>query len=163
MLNTKGVQQQTCGFLLQCVCIRPTEIMDNFSGITIAGLLMKLLEILSAMSRNKYKINSHINDLQFGFTRKRSPSMASLIITEAIAEAKATRSPLYLISIDARKAFPVVDQFILRKKLYNSGLNSQMWTPANNIYVKPLEKIRWDNLESRTYELQRGVKQGSII
>ena len=139
------------------------KLMDNYRGITIAGLLMKLLEILWAMTGNEDKINSHINDLQFGFTRKRSPSMASLIITEAIAEAKATRSPLYLISIDARKAFDVVDHFILRKKLFHSGLDSQMWTLADNMYVKPMEKIRWDNMESRSYELQRGVKQGSII
>ena len=47
---------------------------------------------------------------------------AALLFTEAIAEARDTRSPLYTACIDASKAFDVVWHKSLLRKLYNSGL-----------------------------------------
>ena len=139
------------------------QVMDNYRGITIAGLLMKLLETLWALDDNDSIINSNISYLQCGFTKNRSPSYATLMITEAIADAKENKTPLYLISLDARKAFDVVDHFLLKKKLYQSGIEHQMWTLVDNMYINTKEKVRWNSLDSRTFHIQRGVKQGSVI
>ena len=139
------------------------QIMDNYRGITIAGLLLKLLETLWAMTENESTIGSQISSLQFGFTRNRSPGMASLLVTESIANAKADKTPLYVISLDARKAFDVVDHFLLKKKLFHSGISHGMWKLVDDMYVGSEEKIKWQNSMSRLYQVQRGVKQGSVI
>ena len=53
------------------------------------------------------------NDLQFSFTLGRSPSMASLVIAKALAEAKCTKSMLIAATLGARKAFDVVNHELL--------------------------------------------------
>ena len=56
--------------------------------------------------------------LQFGFTKELSPTMAALAITEAISDACDNRTTLYVIALDVRKAFNVVDHRMLLPKLY---------------------------------------------
>ena len=139
------------------------QIMDNYRGITIASILLKTIETLWISSGNEAKINNQISHLQFGFTNARSPSMASLLISESIAMSRANKTPLYIISLDARKAFDVVDHFILRKKIHNTNLPSNMWRMIDDLYVNTTECIRWMKEDSRSYKVQRGVKQGSVV
>ena len=101
--------------------------------------------------------------LQFGFTEGRSPTMASLILTEAISEAKATRTPLYVASLDAKKAFDVVDHDRLRIKLFNTGINRRIWDIIDDLYVGGQEVIRIGGMHSRQYAVRQGVKQGGIL
>ena len=48
------------------------------------------------------------NLLQKGFTKGTSATIAALLFTEATAEARDTKSPLYVACIDPSKAFDVV-------------------------------------------------------
>ena len=54
----------------------------------------------------------------------KSPSMASHMIT---SEAHNFKDPLYVASMDARKAFDVVNQQLLMKKLKNIGISNGLW------------------------------------
>lgn len=62
--------------------------------------------------------------LQSGFTKGTSSINSALIVTECINEAKDERRPLHLVTIDAQKAFDVVDHDILLTKLYEDGIRS---------------------------------------
>ena len=137
--------------------------MDNHRGITIAPVILKLMEKLWNLTGCESVINRQINELQYGFTKDMSPSMASLIITEAIANAKTEKQPLFIISLDARKAFDVVDHGILRKKLLLSGVTGDMWSIIDDLYRNSKERIRWKDAYSRPFEVKRGVKQGSLV
>ncbi len=68
-------------------------------------LLTKVLE--HVIVHMKY-LDAEQHPLQYGFTSGRSPSMAALICTEAIAEAMDTRKPLFVAAIDTQKAFDTV-------------------------------------------------------
>ena len=68
------------------------RIQDNHRGITIAPIITKVLETICPESGLSTDIKT--NGLQFGFAIGKSPSMATLLVTEAIAEAKANRTPL---------------------------------------------------------------------
>ena len=62
------------------------------------------------------------NKLQRGFTKGVSPTNAALILTEAIAESKDTKRPIYATFVDATKAFDVVWHSSMLVKLFNYGL-----------------------------------------
>ena len=137
--------------------------MDNYRGITMASVILKVIEMMWLHNKNEDSINGKISQLQFGFTVNRSPTMASLLLTEAMLEAKTTRKTLHIISLDAKKAFDVVDHAILKKKLYHMDLQPRMWRLIDDLYLNSSEVVRWKGEDSRKYFIQRGVKQGSII
>ena len=110
--------------------------MDNYRGITIAPILLKILEILCMDLGLEETIQEEISCQQVGFTKNRSPSMASLVITETVAEAKYMKIPLYVASLDARKAFDVVNHYRLKTKLYNTQTLASLWTLIDDLYQK---------------------------
>ena len=89
--------------------------------------------------------------------------MASLIITEAIAEARERRETLVSASLDARKAFDVVNHYKLKAKLFNTKLKKPIWSIVDDLYVGGSEVFRWKGEYSRPYSIGQGVKQGGIL
>ena len=59
--------------------------------------------------------------LQRGFTRKSSSMNAALLISEMQNEAKDRREPLTLVTLDAAKAFDMVWQSSLLRKIFLGG------------------------------------------
>ena len=142
---------------------KDSSLMDNYRGITIAPILLKVLEYICMEDNLKEEIDGLQSDLQVGFTNNRSPSMASLIITEAIADSRKSKRPLVITSLDARKAFDVVNHYQLKVKLFNSNINPKWWEIIDNLYVDSNECVRWKGQDSRHYKVNQGVKQGSLI
>ena len=70
-------------------------------------------------------LDANTSGLQFGFTEGHSPAMASLVVKEAIAESRESKTQLFIASLDARKAFDVVSQPILKMKLLKTRLLSE--------------------------------------
>ena len=89
--------------------------------------------------------------------------MATLLVTEAIAEAKANRTPLYIATLDARKAFDVINHQVLKTKLYNSPICGRLWNMIDDLYTGGNEVIRWNGKYSSPYQVKQGVKQGGIF
>ena len=142
---------------------KDARIKDNYRGITVSSIILKTVELICLRLEMEHLIDKNTNDLQFGFTKCRSPSMASLLITESIAEAMQEKQGLYIASLDARKAFDVVSQNILLNKLHELGTSSTIWEIINSIYTDSKEVVRWKGLDSRPYCVLQGVKQGSIL
>lgn len=139
------------------------KVKDNYRGITIASIFLKVLETVCLQEEIGEIADSNLNELQFGFTKNRSPSMASLLISESIAEARSSKSQLFAASLDAKKAFDVVSQPILMNKLSALQLSGAMWETVNHIYTDSTEVVRWAGQDSRNYQVRQGVKQGSIL
>ena len=76
-------------------------IQDHHRGIAIAPLLGKVLEIVCMRSGYGKLPN---NKLQFGFTDERAPTMASLTVTEACADARINKTALYGAPLDGKKS-----------------------------------------------------------
>ena len=136
--------------------------MDNYRGITISAILCKILESVCLSCGIDLSISSTTNPLQCGFSKGKSPAMASLMITEAAAAAKVSRVPLYVASLDARKAFDVVNHTLLKKKLFYTNTSKGLWRVIDDMYVDSCEVIRWKGADSEQYIVEKGVKQGSI-
>jgi hypothetical protein len=142
---------------------KDNRLLDNHRGITIESIFMKTLEIMVANLELRHKIDYLTNNLQVGFTRDRSPSMASLLITEALAETNTQRKPLFIATLDARKAFDVCRHDILRMKLHQINVSGGVWGLVDGMYTNAMECVRWMGQDSDIFSTQQGVKQGSII
>ena len=86
----------------------PTS-MDNYRGITVTSVFGKLFETL--LLTRMTDLNHNQSDLQYGFTKGLTPTMASLILSEAEMDARMRKRPLYIATLDTQKAFNVVDQY----------------------------------------------------
>jgi hypothetical protein len=136
---------------------------DNYRGITVAPIILKVLELVCLKHELQETIDSRVNHLQFGFSSGKSPSMASLLITEAVNDASINKKSLYIASLDAWKAFDVVDQQLLLRKLHEAGTSTSMWKMIDSMYQDSEEVIKWNGKTSRPYTTQLGVKQGGIL
>ena len=98
----------------------PTN-MDNYRGITVTPIIGKLFE--SVLLPRLEQSLEH-SSLQFGFTKGLSPIMSALLVSEARAEAKINScKPLFLVTLDSRKAFDVMNHIIMLDKLYEAGIH----------------------------------------
>jgi hypothetical protein len=131
----------------------------NYRGITITPILGKILEHV-LLQRLKNVLPA--NDLQYGFTSKRSPLMAAVCVTEAIAQAS-QKNPVYIVTLDAAKAFDTVDHEILLQKLACIGTQQGIWEAVTNLYDSPREFVVAHGLKSREYAVNQGVRQGGVL
>ena len=107
--------------------------LDNYRGITATPIIGKLFEsvFLPRLSESFDQ-----SSLQFGFTKGLSPVMSALIVSEARAEVKLNScAPLFLVTLDSRNAYDVVNHTIMLDKLYESGIDPTLWTIVKDLYT----------------------------
>ena len=122
---------------------KPSKKPDSYRRITVSSILGKVLEKhLLAVSKEVLKDGQ--DPLQFGFTEKCSPSLCALLITEASAEAKDARTPLYLTFLDSSKAFDLVDHDVMLNALHDQGITGNTWHLYNNMYSEITARVKCD-------------------
>ena len=89
--------------------------------------------------------------------------MATLLFSEARVEARDNKQGLFVASLDARKAFHVVDHSLMKLKLYQTSLPKKLWAVIDDVYLGGQECVRWEGLDSTFYTVEQGVKQGAIM
>ena len=90
--------------------------------------------------------------------------MSALIVSEARAEVKGnTLTPLFLVTLDSKKAFDVVNHIILLHKLYENGIRPSLWTIVNDMYSGLTTRMKWLNELSDSFPIKQGVRQGGIL
>ncbi|CAC5412024.1 unnamed protein product [Mytilus coruscus] len=131
--------------------------MDNYRGITVTPIISKLFEssILPCLSDIFL-----LSTLQFGFTEGLCMLMAVFIINEARAETKHTTfDSLFLMTVDSKKAFDVVDHIIMMDKFYENIPNSSLWTVIKDFYSGLTSKVKWKGIFSHSFSIKQGVRQ----
>ena len=136
--------------------------MGNYRGITITATLGKIIEHI-LQETSKPALGQLTSGLQFGFTAGRSPSMATLCLTEVIANAKDLKEPLYVATLDAQKAFDVVCHDKLKLKLFHAGVRNTNWLMIDSLYTDCKEVVRWQGNYSDPYNVHQGVRQGGVL
>ncbi|VDI42011.1 Hypothetical predicted protein [Mytilus galloprovincialis] len=81
----------------------------------------------------------------------------------SINEAKDKNECLILITLDAEKAFDVVDHMHLSWKLYHQGINGASWLLIKERYNKTTTQDKSQGYISETFVNEQGVKQGGIL
>ena len=134
---------------------------SSHRGITVTALLGKLIEHV-LLDIGGSRLRNHISQLQFGFEQGKSPAMATLCLSEAAAHARDTKQQPYVTTLDAVKAFDVVNHNLLKQKLHHSGIRGQLWSMLDDLYLGCTESVKWRGALSRSYQVNQGVRQGGI-
>ena len=132
---------------------------SNYRGIIVTSVIGKLLEKAWLLRANPV-ILSKQNRLQRGFTAHCSSTNAALMITEAIAEAKDCKKPLYITFLDVTKAFDVVQHSILMDEIHRMGIQGDLWLILKQLYNRPTTSLKWKSTISEPFTIQQGVRQG---
>ena len=73
------------------------------------------------------------------------------------------RKPLILATLDAQKAFDVVDHCILLRKLYFDGITGDDWLLLNDMYADLTSIVKWEANLSSPINIRQGVRQGGVL
>ena len=95
--------------------------------------------------------------LQFGFTKGVPCNTAAMLLTEAIAHHRDTKTPIYLTFMDASKAFDVVDHDCILNHLYNQGITGDLWYMYDSLYSNISSVIKWQGDLSEPFQEGQGI------
>jgi hypothetical protein len=100
--------------------------------------------------------------LQRGFTENASPLNAAIVLEEEYREYEDLPG-FFLVLLDAKSAFDVVDLKMLLKKVYLTGMNPASWSLIDDLHHNTKACIKWMNELSEEFPIFQGVKQGGIL
>ena len=101
--------------------------------------------------------------MQFGFKPQSSTIMCSTILIETIEYYVFNHSPVYVLLIDASKAFDRVCHSKLFELLHHHNVCPIILRLLYNIYSRSEMQVKWKNSLSSTFKLLNGVKQGGVF
>ena len=134
----------------------------NYRGITVTPVILKVLEHILNRRHNEI-LNPSQSRLQRGFTTGCSSLNAAVIVSECIQESKNTKQNLLFTTLDAQKAFDVVDQNLLLRRLYLDGIHGDDWLLIKDLYTDCSSRVKWAGLQSDPVNLRQGVRQGGVL
>ena len=131
----------------------------NYRGITVLSILGKVLEKV-LQDRTESLLTRNQSRLQRGFTKKSSSVNAALLISEVQNEAKDKGE---LVTLDAAKAFDVVWQASLLRKIYHEGVDGTLWLTLSSMYSNAVTSVKWGPHVSSSFPIGQGVRQGGFL
>lgn len=138
---------------------KPEKNPDSYRRITMASTVGKVVE-KEMMKQTKPASRKKQDPLQYGFTEECSPAICSLMVTEAIAEARDLDQQLFIAFMDSAKAFDVVDHTILLNAMYDLEIDPHLWRVYHDMYAEVLSRVRVNGELSRVIKEGRGIRQG---
>ena len=139
---------------------KPAKDQNSYRRITINSIIGKITE-KELVRRMKPILSKSQNPLQTGFTEKCSPSNGAVLITEAIAEATEQKKELYIVTLDARKAFDVVWQESALIAMSEQGITGRIWMAFVDMYDRVTSKVCINGQLSREIKETVGIRQGA--
>lgn len=68
---------------------------------------------------------------------------------------------IFLITLDAHKAFDKLNHEILFNKFYQDGITDDLWTLLRNMYSDMSLQVKWNNQLKDKILLEQGIRQVS--
>ena len=133
---------------------------DNFRGICLQSVLCKILDIFM-LKREKNTLNT--SNSQFGFKEALSANMATSVVTETTDYYLNNGGNVYILALDATKAFDRVDFNKLFMVLKQRSLNPLYTRLLFNMYINQTVRVKYNNAYSDYFSVSNGVKQGGVI
>ena len=100
---------------------------------------------------------------QFAYKEGYSTSLCSFLVAETIQYYKSNGSNVFMLSLDATKAFDLVQYSKLFKLLIERNICPLLIRFIINIYLSSLAIVKWNGAQSEPFKLNNGVKQGGVI
>ena len=133
---------------------------SNYRAIALSSIFSKILDKIILKQQTEHLKTS---DLQFGFKNKSSTVMCSTALIETVEYYVDSGSPVYVLLIDASKAFDRVCHATLFNILNDQNVCPTVTRLLFNMYSHSDMRVRWKNSLSTSFALQNGVKQGGVL
>ena len=133
---------------------------DNYRAIALSSPLAKVFDWIIL---NKQSSVFETCDLQFGFKAKSSTSKCSFALMETINYFQSNNSEVYVLLLDATRAFDRVNYVKLFQLLIDRGLNPLVIRCLLYMYTNQHLNVSWNNHMSNYFDSSNGVKQGGVL
>jgi hypothetical protein len=134
--------------------------INNFRPVSISNSLAQIFErVILKLSPNLIKSD----DNQFGFKMGLTTYLPLFLVKETISEYKRSKTPCYVASLDAEKAFDSLWRKGLFFKLIDK-IDSNFWLLLYEYYSQSDGLISLsENQQSKIFRINKGVKQGGVL
>ena len=133
---------------------------SNYRGIALSSLFGKILDYIVLHRYIPLLISS---EYQFGFKRKCSTNLCSMILKESINYYLNSDSTVFVSFLDASKAFDRINYCKLFRLLFKRNLPAPILRLLINVYVNNNVCVSWAGMKSTPFIALNGVKQGAIL
>ena len=127
--------------------------------ISISSVMANLLEAL-ILDKSFFLRNTSIN--QLGYKSNTSCKHAFFLVNEVINYYTSGKSPMYIASLDATKAFDKLWRAGMFYKLKNR-MHPGLWRVLYTYYTKSMIIVKYNGQRSELIRTTEGVKQGGIL
>jgi hypothetical protein len=133
---------------------------DNYRGIALSSCFCKILDNI-ILAKNADRLST--SDLQFGFKRKSSTHMCTMVLKETLSYYVSNNSCTFCTFLDATKAFDRVNYCKLFHLLIKRGLPASVIRILIVMYTGHCVRVAWAGLASSFFNAVNGVKQGGVL
>ena len=133
---------------------------DNFRGICLQSILCKMLDMFML---DKEGTSLQTSELQFGFKEGMSTDFATAVISETIDYYTNRSGDVYMLALDATKAFDRVDFTKLFGILFERNVNPVYIRLLLKMYLDQKIRVNFNGSTSEYFNVSNGVKQGGVL
>ena len=132
---------------------------DNYRAITLNSLLCKVFDWIVLLKENKILRSC---DLQFSFKEHASTTQCTFAMNEVISYYNSKGSDVFVVFLDATKAFDRIDFCKLFTKLLDRNMLPLLLRLLLYMYTNQ-NLVRWGSIAGTKFGACNGVKQGAVL
>ena len=132
----------------------------NYRAISKNSIISKIIDhvLINLIGE---KINT--TDYQFAYKAGFSTSLCSFLVAETISYYRSRGSNVYMLSLDASKAFDRVQYSKMFDKLISKDVCPLIIRFIMNSYLISKSLVKWNKTQSEPFSINNGVKQGAVL
>ena len=137
-----------------------TRLSDKYRAITLSSLIGKIFDLI-ILRKQKQSLMS--DDLQFGFKEQSSTALCTNMLLETANHFVSKGSKVYVVFLDASKAFDRVCYTKLFRILERIGMNRFYIRCLIYMYLNQKLCVTWNGIKSEKFTVSNGVRQGGVL
>ena len=132
----------------------------NYRAISKNSIISKIIDhvLINLIGE---KMNT--TDYQFAYKAGFSTSLCSFLVAETISYYRSRGSNVYMLSLDASKAFDRVQYSKMFDKLISKDVCPLIIRFILNSYLISKSLVKWNKTQSEPFSINNGVKQGAVL
>jgi len=138
------------------------SVLSNLRPISLTNTDVKIITKAITIRLNPV-LEQIISPTQTAYVPKRQVTDNTFLLDKIIQLAKKTEENLFILSLDAKKAFDSVDHEYMYKTLRSFGFGDEFISTIRTIYKDLTASILVNGFKTQVIKLLRGVKQGDAL
>ena len=139
---------------------KPGDVTDpgNWRPIALLSISYKIFARI-LYTRLRPTLDREQSDDQFGFRPSRSAVQALIVLENLVAKGIEWNIPVWIISIDLKKAFDRIEQAKLFRSMLAQGVENEYVSLLSLLYQEQTGILS----DSKSFPVRRGVRQGDVL